>query len=106
MPMIHRRILQGEPIRVGQREIVPEAQVTWLMRRSGTVKMNGTSGRGGGWVSIKPKALIERGPGFTRRIPIRDETSRLLLGLAAGAVFVLFLAQIAERLAMPKGGSK
>jgi hypothetical protein len=104
--MIHRRILQGEPIRVGQREIVPEAQVTWLMRRSGTVEMNGTSGRGGGWVSIKPKALIERGPGFTRSIPIRDETSRLLLGLAAGAVFVLFLAQIAERLAIPKGGSK
>jgi hypothetical protein len=106
MPVIHHRILQGEPIRVGSREIIPEAQVTWWMRRSGTVGMDRLSGWGTGWVNIKPQALIERGPGFTRRIPIRDETARMLLGLAAGAVFVMFLAQIAARLAMPKGDSK
>jgi len=106
MHLIHHRILQGEPIHVGQREIVPEAQVTWWMKRSGTVGVNSLSGWGAAWVNIKPRALIERGPGFTRRIPIRDETSRMFLGLAAGAVFVVFLAQIAARLAMPKGGAK
>jgi hypothetical protein len=102
MPLIQRRTIQGEPIHVGQKEIVPEAQVTWFTRRSGTVGMNGTSGWGVGAVNVRPTALIERGPGFTRRIPIRDETRRLLMGLVAGAVFVVFLAQIAERLARKK----
>lgn len=102
MPLIQHRLVQGEPIRAGQREIVPEAQVTWWMKRSGTVGANNVSGWGTGWVSIEPRALIERGPGYTRRIPIRDETAWMLMGLAAGAVFVMFLAQIAARLAGSK----
>ena len=106
MPLVHRRIIQGEPIRVGQREVVPEAQVTWWLKRSATVGTDGSGGWGAGLVNIKPTALIERGPGYVRRIPIRDETLRLLVGLAAGAVFVLFLAQMAERLAISKGGAK
>jgi hypothetical protein len=39
----------------------------------------------------------------TRRIPIRDETMRMLAGLAAGAVFVWFLAEVAVRLATNRG---
>jgi hypothetical protein len=107
MPWFHRRIIQGEPLRVGEKEIVPEAQVTWWMRRRGIVGMDSLSGWGALLVRVRPTAVIERSPGSSeggRRIPIYDETTRLLLGLVAGAVFVLFLAQIAERLA--KGGSK
>src|SRR5574340_965904 len=106
MPLIQTRTIQGEPIRVGEREITPEAQVTWWIKRSATIGMQGSGGWGGGIVNIRPTALIERGPLYVRRIPIRDETSRLLMGLAAGAVFVLFLAHIAERLATLQGGSK
>jgi len=106
MPLIHRRTIQGEPVRVGEREIIPEARVTWWMRRRSVIGMNSIGGWGAGLVDVRPTAVIERGPGYTRRIPIRDETNRLLLGLLAGAVFVLFLAQVAERLATPQGESK
>ena len=106
MPFIQRRTIQGQPILVGEREIIPEAQVTWWMKRSATVGMTSAGGWGAGVVNIKPTALVECGPGYVCRIPIRDETMRLLVGLAAGAVFVLFLAQMAERLATSKGGSR
>ena len=106
MPVIHRRIIRGVPICVGQREVVPEAQVTsWLQRRA-TVGLHRSSGWGAGRVSIHPRALVERGPMGTRRIPIRDETMRMLAGLAAGAVFVWFLAEVAVRLATNRGGEK
>ena len=104
MNLIHRRIVQGEPIRVGQREVVPEVQVTsWLQRRA-VIGTHRSSGWGVGSVSIRPLALVERGPMGTRRIPIRDETTRMLVGLAAGAVFVWFLAEVAVRLATNRGG--
>ena len=106
MSLIHRRIIRGEPIRVGQRKVVPEAQViSWLQRRA-TVGLHHSSGWGAGRVSIRPRALVERGPTGARRIPIRDETTRMLVGLAAGAVFVWFLAEIAVRLATNRGGEK
>jgi uncharacterized spore protein YtfJ len=104
MPLIQRRILQGQPIRVGQKEIIPEARVTSRLARSATVGTEGVWGWGGAWVHIRPTAVIERGPDGERRIPVQDETTRLLVGLAAGAVFVFFLAKIAERLATQQGG--
>ena len=103
MPLIQRRVVQGEPIRVGQKEIVPEALVTSGLRRSATVGMDGVWGWSAGWVKIQPTAVIERGLDGERRIPIRDETKRLLIGLAAGAVFVFFLAEMAGRLAAQRG---
>lgn len=103
MPLIQRRIIQGEPVRVGQKEIVPEARVTWWLKRNATIGMEGAWGWGGGWVNVQPTAVIERGPAGERRIPIHDETVRLLIGLAAGAVFVFFLAQVAARLASQEG---
>jgi hypothetical protein len=106
MSLIQRRIIQGEAIRVGQKEIVPEVRVTSWLKRSATVGMDGVWGWGGGWVSIQPTAVIERGPEGEKRIPIRDETARLLIGLVAGAVFVMFLAGIAERLATHQGDGK
>ena len=104
MPLIQRRIIHGEPVRVGQKEIVPEVRVTSWLKRSATIGMEGVWGWGGGWVNVQPTAVIERGPEGERRIPIHDETVRLLIGLAAGAVFVFFLIGIAERLATSRGG--
>ncbi len=103
MPSLRRRIILGEPIHVGQKEIIPEARVASWLRRSATVGMEGVWGWSGGWVDIQPTAVIERGPEGERRIPIRDETARLLIGLAAGAVFVFFLTRIAEGLATRRG---
>jgi hypothetical protein len=104
--LIQRRTIQGVPIRVGQKEIVPEAQVTWWLRRRAVIRMDGVSGWGAGAVSIRPTALVEREPSGAGRIPIHDETTRLLIGLLAGAVFIWFLAEIAVRLAKSRGGQK
>ena len=106
MPLIQHRIVQGEPIRVGQKQVVPEAQVTWCLRHRATIGTHHSSGWGAGVVSIQPTALVECGPMGTRRIPIRDETMRMLAGLAAGAVFVWFLAEVAVRLAANHGGER
>jgi len=106
MSLIHRRVVRGEPIYVGEKQIVPEAQVTWWMQRRATVRMDGASGWGAGVVSVRPQALVERGPDGTRRIPIHDETTRMLIGVLVGALFVWFLAEIAMRLAANKGGRK
>ena len=106
MPLIQHRIVQGEPIRMGQKEVVPEAQVTWCLQRRATIGTDHSVGWGAGMVSIQPTALVERGPMGTRRIPIRDETMRMLAGLAAGAVFVWFLAEVAVRLAANHGGER
>ena len=105
MSLIHRRIIRGDPIRVGEKEIVPEAQVTWWMKRSAVVG-NGVEGQGACVVNIQPCALIEQGPEGERRIPILDKTLPMMLGLAAGAVLIWFLAEIAIRLATLRGGEK
>lgn len=104
MPFIRRRIVQGSPIRVQHKEVVPEAEVSWWMHRRATIGLKNTSGFGAGVVQIRPRALVERGPGGGGRIPIHDETARMLVGLAAGAVLIWFLAEIAIRLATFKGG--
>jgi hypothetical protein len=107
--MIQRRVVRGDPIRVGRKEIVPEAQVTWWMRHHATIGAKSTSGWGMGVVSIRPRAIIEHDPdhaGRGRRVPVRDETARMLMGLAAGALFVWFLAETAVRLATQRGGWK
>jgi hypothetical protein len=103
--MIHRRIIQGDPIRVGQKQVVPEARVTWWVQRRATIGMNSTSGWGAGVVNIRPRALIELDLGSARperRVPIPDETARLLIGLAVGTLFVWFLTEIAVMLAADK----
>ena len=104
MPLMRRRIVQGFPIRVRHKEVVPEAEISWWMRQRATVGSSHVSGLGIGFVRIRPRALIERGPKGTGRILIHDETARMLIGLAAGAVLIWFLAEIAIRLATVKGG--
>ena len=106
MPLMHRRIVQGSPIRVRHKEVVPEAEVSWWMRHRATIGQSHTSGFGVGAVRIRPVALVERGPGGRGRISIHDETARMLVGLAAGAVLIWFLAEIAIRLATFKGGEE
>ena len=106
MPVMRRRIVQGSLIRVGHKEVVPEAEISWWMHRRATIGSNHASGWGVGFIRIWPRALIERGPGGIGRISIHDETARMLVGLAAGAVLIWFLAEIAIRLATFKGGEE
>lgn len=97
--MIRHKVLRGEPIRIGEREIIQEARLTWLVRRRATFGADNSSGYGWGWARMQPTVLIEQGPERTRRVLIRDQTWQLLLGLLAGALAVPLLMEVAVRLA-------
>lgn len=96
-----QQILRGEPIKVGERELIPEARLSWLVQRRATFGLD--SGLAYSWVvaRLTPTALIEQRHGRTRRIPVRNRTHTLLLGLAAGALLLPFLMEWAIRLAKP-----
>lgn len=99
MPPIRQRTIHGEPIHVGQKEFVPEARVTWWLHRQATIGERGVNAQGGGFVSVRPTAILERQAGRERRIVIKDQTAPRLAGFAAGAVVIWFLAQVAVQLA-------
>jgi len=102
------KTMQGESIVIGEKEFTPVAKVVSFVRRSGTVKEKALFGGGGGFVLIKPTAVIEASPqGFAlkglgpkgrRRIAVRDETRRGLMGMLAIALALPILLELAARL--------
>ncbi len=100
--MIKTQLVQGEPIQAGNREIIPQARLTWMARRSAAFGAQTSSGYGWAAVRLQPIAVIERQSGRARRIPIHDQTWQLLRGLLAGALAVPFLMELAVRLVRPK----
>lgn len=101
--MIKHKLLYGEPIRVGDKQTIPEARLTGLMSRRAVFGMqNEAAANGWALVRIQPTALIEHDRRRTRRIPIYDRTMQLLGGLLLGALAVPLLMELAVRLARPK----
>jgi uncharacterized spore protein YtfJ len=90
--------VQGDPILVGEREIIPIVQVTAYAHRRALVGDRQLSGQGGGFVRLKPVAIIERGPAGERRIPIRDETVQLLGAFLLTALIVPLILMLAVQL--------
>lgn len=92
--------IEGDPIRVGERELVPVVKVRSIFRRQVTLGTEASSGGGGGLVWLQPVSVIERGlDGTEERIPITDETGMaiqwMLIGsLVLPALFV-FIASLA-----------
>jgi hypothetical protein len=86
---LKREIVRGEPIKLGEREIVPEA-VIWSWRRSeATLSQNGQAAMWGGlfrWA--RPTALFERTTDRTYRIPVSDVNHRLEALLLIAAVLL------------------
>jgi uncharacterized spore protein YtfJ len=87
--------VRGEPYQIGERTLIPVARVVSFGRARGTLRAEGVSGRGAGFVWIRPVMLIEQTPEGERRLPLHDATSRQVRSLlAAGAVLLLTLAAI------------
>lgn len=91
---LHRQIVRGEPLRVGDHEVIPEAQVWSLEFKQAAVSDKQMSGGGFHWSWARPTALIDRSDGEERRIPVIDWNLRLemLLLLAAISLPVILLA--------------
>ncbi|HHN93699.1 MAG TPA: hypothetical protein ENK17_02940 [Anaerolineae bacterium] len=91
-------VITGDPIRVGERELLPLAQVTFSGRRRVSLTGRGTMAQVWAVARLRPIAIVERGDQGERRIPIRDETARLLSGLLLAAILIPLLLEVAVRL--------
>jgi uncharacterized spore protein YtfJ len=80
------KTVRGEPYLVGGRKIVPVVRILSSGRARATIGTRGVSGRGAGFVWIKPVAVIEETPDGERRIPITDGTGATVRALLGGAL--------------------
>ena len=94
---LRRETLQGQPLQVGDREIVPEAEVWSFQAEQIGLKENGATGGGAWWSWSRPTALIERGPGGERRVRITDMNLQLEIVLIVAAVVLPVLLTIFAR---------
>ncbi len=92
------RIVEGEPIHVGERELVPLVRMTTYARRRAFVGSDRLDGQGWGFVQMHPVAILERSKGEERRIPIEDKTVQALSGLLLAAFIIPLLLLLAVRL--------
>ncbi len=91
-------IVEGEPIQIGERELVPLVRVTTYARRQAHVGTGNVAGQGWGFVQMRPVAILERSSRGERRLPIRDGTAQAMSGLLLAAVIIPLLLMLATRL--------
>jgi uncharacterized spore protein YtfJ len=91
--------VEGRPIHVEGRELVPVVRVEADVRRRAFVGAGGLAGEGAGFVHVRPVAILERSAAGERRIPILDRTAQLLSGLLLAALVIPALMLLAELIA-------
>ena len=91
-------VVEGKPIRLGERELVPVVRVTSRVRRRAFVGSDRVSAQGWGFVRMRPVAILERDEAGERRIPIEDKTAQALGGLLLAAFIIPLLLALAVRL--------
>ena len=80
-------LVEGEPIRVGERELIPVVKVRSIVRRQVTFGTGASNGSGGGLVWLHPVAVVEHRPdGSEGRIAIPDVTGMTITGMLIGAL--------------------
>ncbi len=92
-------VIEGEPIRVRQRKLLPLVRVETHVRRQAFVGAGRLAGRGHGYVHMRPVAIVERSETEERRIEIHDRTGQALSGLLLAACVIPLLFLLAVRLA-------
>ncbi len=106
MSQFKRQTLRGEPIRVGDHEVVPEARVwSWQTKEAVIHDAGHAAERGMLVVRTRPTALIDRSGESTRRIPVIDVNRRLevlLLITALALPIVLNAVALFAKQAKPK----
>ena len=87
-------MVEGKPIHIGGRELVPLVRVMSRVRRQALVGSNRVTGQGWGFVRMQPVALLERSEAGERSIPIQDRTAQTLDRLFLAALIIPLLAAI------------
>jgi uncharacterized spore protein YtfJ len=80
--------VRGEPYYVDGRELTPVARVVSFGKARATIGTRQVGGRGGGFVWIKPLAVLEVTPSGERRIAIQDGTAAAVRGMLASAISI------------------
>jgi hypothetical protein len=70
------KIVEGDLIQVGGRELAPLVRVTSRMQRKASVGGHGVSGGGWGFVLMQPVAIIDRSGAGEHRLRIHSGTGR------------------------------
>ncbi len=94
---LKREVVRGEPIKVGDREIVPEAVIWSWQRVDATLGQHAQAAlKGGLFRWARPTALLDRAPERTYRVPVSDINHRLevLLLIAAALLPVVLNAAV------------
>lgn len=90
-PVLRVRTVRGEPITVGERQLVPLARsISFTVGRPG-------GPLAAGYTRIRPVAVLETWRGRTRRIPIPDMTRRIALALMAFGFLLTLTARSLRR---------
>ena len=92
-------VVEGEGVRVGERELVPVVRVTRRVERRAYVGADGVAGQGRGFVRLHPEAVMERSATGERRFAIQDRTVWMLGALFLVALVVPLLAMVIVRIA-------
>lgn len=88
-------LVEGDPLPVAGRELVPLVRVTRFVQRRASLSGNGIAGEGYGLVHMRPVAILDRGENGQRvqeRRQIRNETARVIGLLTLTALLVPPLA--------------
>jgi uncharacterized spore protein YtfJ len=80
--------VEGDPIHVEGRELVPLIRMTSRVRRTAVLSKGGVEAHGWGFVQLRPVALLDRSDDGERRLAIGDQTARWIGGLLLIALVV------------------
>ncbi len=94
--------VKGKALKLWGRELTPLVQVTSYAKGGRT--RDGAFGGGGGFVRLRPLAILETGPTGTRRIPVRDVTSAAVKYMACLSLLSFLVWVGAEIFIRLKGG--
>lgn len=87
-------IVEGDPIHVQGRELVPLVRMTSRVRRTMVLENGGIEARGWGGVQFRPVALLDREEDGERRLAIVDPTRRWIRRLLLIALVIPCVASI------------
>jgi len=100
----HVRSVFGEPVRVGDRTVIPVARVRSAFgmgfgegKEEGVEKESGQGGGGGGWFSARPVAVVEMTTERVRVLPVVDLTRIVLMSILVGGWSIFWCSRVMGR---------
>lgn len=82
------RIVEGQPIEVQDRDLIPLVRVTGWVKRRASLRGDAVGAHGYGFVHVKPVGIVERDGTDECKHAIHDATMRILWALVLASLLV------------------